>query len=69
MVYINAYEHAKITQNRNRNVQMAACEDDLVLRDYSDNSVHLKKDESILYATKYQTRMLDYNNRLLNVVR
>ncbi len=69
MVYIKAYEHAIITQNRNRNVQMIASEDDLILRDYSDNSVHLKNNENILYATEHQPHMLDYNKGLLEVVR
>ena len=68
MVYIRAYEHAIITQNRNRNVQMTASEDDLILSDFSDNSVHLKNTESILYATEHQPDMLDYNRRLLEVV-
>ena len=71
MVYIRAYEHAIITQNRNRNVQMTASEeneDDLVLSDFSENSVHLKNTESILYATEHQPDMLDYNRRLLEVV-
>ena len=69
MVYISAYEHAIITQNRNGNVQMIASEDDLILRDFSDNSVHLKNNENILYATEHQPHMLDYNKGLLEVVR
>ncbi|MCY3906285.1 MAG: hypothetical protein OXF63_03445 [Anaerolineaceae bacterium] len=68
MVYINAYEHAIITQKRNRNVRMTASEDDLILSDYSDNSVYLKNTESILYATEHQPDMLDYNRRLLEIV-
>ena len=69
MVYINAYEHAIITQNRNRYVQMEASQDDLILSDFSDNSVHLRSTDSILYATEHQPDMLDYNRRLLEVVR
>ncbi len=69
MVYINAYEHALITQNRNRNVRMTSSEDDLILSDFSDNSVHLKHNDSILYATQHQPLMLDYNRRLLEVVK
>lgn len=68
MVYINAYEHALITQNRNRNVRMTASEEDLILSDYSDYSVYLKNTESILYATEHQPDMLEYNRRLLEVV-
>ena len=68
MVYIKAYEHAIITQNRNRNVKMTANDDDLILSDYSDHAVHLKKNESILYAIEHQPSMLDYNSKLLNVV-
>ena len=69
MVYIKAYQHAIITQNRNRYVQMTVCEDDLLLSDYRDNSVYLRNTESILYATEHQPDMLDYNRRLLEVVR
>lgn len=64
MVYINAYDHATITQNRNRNVLMKAANGDIVLSDYSSNSVHLKVGENLLYSVDKQPTMLDYNRRL-----
>ncbi len=68
MVYISAYEHALITQNRNRNIIMTAAGDDLVLSDFSDNEVYLERDKSILYAVKRQSTMLDYNKELTQTV-
>lgn len=68
MVYINAYEHAIITQKRNRYVRMTASEDDLILSDFREDSVYLKNTESVLYEPEYQPQMLDYNRRLLEVV-
>lgn len=64
MVYISGFEHAQITQNRNRNVVMAACHDDLILSDFGDNSVHLKSCESLLYDASKQPILLDYNEWL-----
>ncbi|MCY3976827.1 MAG: hypothetical protein OXG23_01895 [Chloroflexi bacterium] len=64
MVYISGFEHAKITQNRNRNVVMTACEENLVLSDYGENSVFLKRDETVLYDSVQQPVLLDYNARL-----
>lgn len=64
MVYISAFVHAQITQNRNRNVCMAASHNDLILSDYGDNSVHLKSGESLLYNPSKQPILLEYNERL-----
>jgi hypothetical protein len=68
MVYIDAFSHAKITQNRNRNVVMSAKDKDLILKDYSDKEVYLKNIENISYNTTKQKVMLDYNNELLKTV-
>lgn len=64
MVYINAFDHATITQNRNRNVLMKAANGDIVLSDHSSNSVHLRRGENLLYSVDKQSTMLDYNRRL-----
>ena len=68
MVYIDGFSHAKITQNRNRNVVMTANEDDLMLSDHNENQIYLKNRDHILYSTDKQNRMLDYNKQLLNAV-
>lgn len=68
MVYIDAFSHAKITQNRNRNVVMSASGDDLRLKDYSDKEVYLKIKENIVYDIQKQTTMLNYNDELLKTV-
>lgn len=64
MVYINAFDHATITQNRNRNVLMKAANGDIVLSDYSSNRVHLRHGDNLLYSVDKQSMMLDYNRRL-----
>lgn len=64
MVYISAFDHATITQNRNRNVLMKAANGDIILSDHGNNSVRLKDGESILYSVDKQPVMLDYNRRL-----
>ncbi len=68
LAYIDALSHAKITQNRNRNVVMSAEGEDLVLSDYSDGRVHLISGENILYSVHKQSVMLDYNSDLLHTV-
>jgi hypothetical protein len=68
MVYIDAFSHAKITQNRNRNVVMSAINNDLILKDYSDKEVYLRNIENISYNTTKQKVMLDYNIELLKTV-
>ncbi len=68
MVYISAFEHAQITQNRNRNVVMTADDENIVLSDYSDNQVYLTNRETILYDSRNQPIMLEYNRQLLETV-
>jgi len=64
MVYIDAFSHAKITQNRNRNVKMSANGPNIVLADYQNNKVHLAINRNILYNINNQNKMLDYNYEL-----
>jgi len=65
MVYIDAYNHAKITQNRNRNVVMDKNENDIILRDFSNNEVYLSYITNISYKIENQQLMLSYNSELL----
>lgn len=65
MVYIDAYSHAKITQNRNRNVNMVVDGDNLELCDFINNKVYLEKDKNIVYNPALKNTMLDYNQQLL----
>lgn len=65
MVYIDAFSHAKITQNRNRNVLMFSSGEDLILSDYSDNQVFLENQKHILYEVEKQNILLEYNETLL----
>lgn len=65
MVYIDAYSHAKITQNRNRNVNMETDGDNLELCDFASNTVYLEKDKNIVYDPELKGTMLGYNQELL----
>jgi len=69
MVYIDAFSHAKITQNKNRNVVLGVIRDDITLTDYSNNEVYLKYKENIFYKPINKETMRDYNNDLLNTMK
>jgi hypothetical protein len=69
MVYIDAFNHAKITQNKNRNVFMDFDNDNMTLSDYSKNSVYLKKDENLAYDSSKKTDLKGYNSELLKTIK
>ncbi len=69
MVYIDAFSHAKITQNRNRNVILRTVKDDITLSDYSNNTVYLKYQKNILYKLANQKVMERYNSDLRNTLK
>jgi hypothetical protein len=64
MVYIDAFNHARITQNKNRNVFMSTSNNDIKLTDYNANDIFLVFGENILYSVDKQEIMLDYNEIL-----
>lgn len=68
MVYIDAFSHACITQNRNRNIFMRASGSDLVLSDLSGNDVELRHGYTIMYDVANQPLMLEYNEELRTTV-
>ena len=68
LVYIDAYSHAQITQNRNRNVELDfnKTNNDTIFKDYSNNNcVVCKYGTNILYDEHKQKEMLSYNQKLL----
>ena len=69
MVYIDAFSHAKISQNQNRNVVLDINNDDIKLSDYLDNAVYLKHKTNILYKPHNQNVMKKYNTDLLHTVK
>lgn len=69
MIYADAYNHAKITQNKNRNVVMDFVKDDMILADYSNNTVYLKYRENISYEPAHKLIMKKYNFDLLNALK
>jgi hypothetical protein len=68
MVYIDAFSHAKITQNKNKNVVMIANGNDIILRDFGDNEVYLKENSGIAYDAENKEVMLEYNLELLKTI-
>ncbi len=69
MVYIDAFSHAKITQNKNRNIILNTIKNDMILSDYSDNKVYLKYKDNVLYKPANKKIMKDYNEELLNIIK
>lgn len=69
MVYIDGFSHARITQNKNRNVVLEVIKNDITLTDYSDNEVYLKYNENILYMPMNKETMRDYNKEVLNTTK
>lgn len=66
MIYIDGFSHAKITQNRNLNVQMRKVGDSTVsLSDFSGNVVELVKPSNTLLDERKLPLMLAYNKELL----
>lgn len=68
MVYIDGHSHAKITQNKNRNIVMESNTSDIILKDYSSHEVYLKYPENIAYDTSKQSMMIEHNQKLRSTV-
>lgn len=66
MVYIDAFSHAKITQNNNKNMRLNFNGDNAEFSDFSNNIVHCENHKNIKYDTKKQELMLDYNKSILD---
>jgi len=69
MVYIDGFSHAKITQNKNRNVILDTDKDNIKLSDYLNNKVYLKYKENILYQPINQLKLKSYNTDLLKTIK
>lgn len=48
LIYIDAFSHAKVTQNANKNVVLEILHEDMILSDYSKNEVYLKHSKCTL---------------------
>ncbi len=68
MVYIDAYSHAKITQNRSRNIIVQTQGPNILLNDFSGSCVALRPNREILYDVSKQDLIVQYNQRLLETV-
>lgn len=69
MMYIDAYSHAKISQQHNRHVKLDFIADNVMLSKLDndkDNVIELIKQENIEYNVSYQSSMKLYNIDLLN---
>ena len=68
ILYIDAYSHARITQNKNRNIILEAKDNDLSLKDYSNNKVELKDKDNVMYDINKQNILLDYNKKWIKEI-
>ncbi|WP_243555338.1 restriction endonuclease subunit R [Helicobacter cinaedi] len=66
MVYIDAFSHAKITQNNNANMRLSFENNNANFSDFNDCVVHCENNINIKYDTEKQELMLDYNKRILD---
>ena len=66
MVYIDAYSHAKITQNNSRNVRLDFNNLDASFTDFNNNSVDCKYMTNILYNPDNKGEMKAYNTGILD---
>lgn len=64
MVYIDAFSHARITQNKNRNIIMSARNDDIILKDHYGNEVLLRNKINLAYNSGLQDQLVSYNETL-----
>ena len=64
MVYIDGYNHARITSNRNRNVILTTDKQNIELSDVAKNSIYLEYKKNIAYDPKQQQVLLQYNKEL-----
>jgi len=64
MVYIDAFSHAKITQNNNRNVVMSKKKSTVILSDHLGNKIKLVLNRHIRYLPENLPTMLNYNINL-----
>ena len=62
--YIDAFSHAKITQNANKNVVLDILHEDMILSDYSKNKVYLSIQKNALYKMENGKVMKEYNVKL-----
>ena len=66
LVYIDGFSHSKITQNGNKNVVLNFDKEDVIFVDIPlKYPVKCVKNKQILYSSKNQTEMLEYNKKLL----
>jgi len=68
LVYIDGFNHAKITHNNNRNIVMEIENDNLILKDFFEYEIYLKFKENILYDPKHKSKMKEYNGDLLKTI-
>ena len=67
MIYIDAYSHAKISQNSNKNVKLIYFNNsnDLEFKDFSNNSVYCKFEKNTIYKVPLISEIIDKNSKLL----
>ena len=67
MLYIDGYNHAIISQNKNKHVKMTNYQNTIILSDYEGDNVILDYKDNVLYSTKLLPDLLNYNTELYNI--
>lgn len=67
LVYIDGYNHARITQNGSRNIYMDGNGMNIILSDRVESEIELKHNQNIRYNIDHQTLMLGYNRELTSL--
>jgi len=65
LLYIDGYNHSKISQNKNMNVFLSKTANDLILTDFKGNAIMLKYDENVAYSPKLLSAIIEYNHDLV----
>ena len=66
LVYIDAYSHAQISQQRNRYVVLNFEDNNVLLSDYNDSTIKCVCEENIKYKIELQGEMKHYNDEILH---
>lgn len=66
LIYIDGYNHAVITQNKNQHIKLGFTGNDITFTDFTADEVYCVYIKNVLYNTKHKDLMLLYNQDLLN---
>jgi hypothetical protein len=69
MLYLDGYNHARITQNSNRNVKLSFSNNNVQLTDFHNNKVFLYYPKNVIYNPGKKLDLQDYNDKLMVTIK